>query len=303
MIDYSAALAVAMVARTGSFEKAARALNVTASAVSQRVKGLEERLGLALIERGAPCVATEKGEWLCRHVERVGMLEQELMGRLPGLLEGSAPARRATLDLAVNADSLATWLLRPVADFARDSDVLLNLAVDDEEHTAEWLRRGKVLAAVTSLGGPAQGCRVSALGALRYRATASPEFMARHFPAGVTAEALAQAPALTFNHKDRLQQEWARRVLGCDLSFPTHWLPSTQGFVEACLAGMGWGLNPEALVKAHLASGRLAELIPEAPYDRPLFWRANRLAAEPLSGLTRRVLAAARRELTPLAQA
>ena len=117
------------------------------------------------------------------------------------------------------------------------------------------------------------------------------------FPAGVTPDAIADGPALTFNQKDRLQHEWVRQALGRDVTLPTHWLPSTQGFVDASLAGMGWTLNPVQLVREHLASGRLVELVPGATLERPLFWQINRLAADHLSDLTRNVLTTARREL------
>lgn len=298
MIDYPAARAVALIVQTGSFERAASALNVTPSAISQRVRLLEERLGAVLIERGSPCTATEKGTLLCRHMEHVGMLETELMHQLPALVDPAAPAQRVTINIATNADSLGTWFVAAAAAFTQGSDHLLNIAVDDEDHTAGWLRRGRVLAAVTSLAKPVQGCRLNPLGKLRYHATASPGFMERYFPAGVTAEAVATAPALTFNQKDRLQHEWGRQALGQDVDFPTHWLPSTQSFVDASLAGMGWALNPFQLVKAHLASGRLVELVPGATLDRPLSWQVNRLAAYHLSDLTRHVLATARRDLT-----
>lgn len=82
-MDYAGLRAVAMVVQTGSFEKAALALHVTPSAISQRVKQLEERLGAVLILRGNPCTATEKGEWVCRHMEHVGMLESELSASFP----------------------------------------------------------------------------------------------------------------------------------------------------------------------------------------------------------------------------
>ncbi|WP_044561606.1 LysR family transcriptional regulator ArgP [Azospirillum sp. B4] len=297
MIDYPAARAVALVARTGSFEKAAAALNVTPSAVSQRVKQLEERLGAVLIERGSPCAATEKGEWLCRHVDHVGMLERELTEHLPGLADPDAALPRVTLNIATNADSLGTWFLAAAAPFTQESDHLLNIVIDDQDHTADWLRRGRVLAAVTSLEKPVQGCRVTGLGALRYHATASPDFVARHFPAGVTALALAQAPALTFNQKDRLQRAWIRQVLGHDVAHPTHWLPSTQSFIDASLAGMGWGMNPALLVRDHLDAGRLVDLMPGATLDVPLFWQVSRLAADRLSGLSRQIVQAASYEL------
>jgi LysR family transcriptional regulator, chromosome initiation inhibitor len=296
-MDYPALRAVAAVVRTGSFEKAAQALNVTPSAVSQRVKQLEERLGAVLIVRGNPCRATEPGERLCRHVERVGMLEAELFGQLPALRGPDTASQRVTLRVATNADSLGTWFLRAVSRFTAASGHLLNIAVDDEDHTAEWLLRGQVLAAVTARSRPVQGCRVVALGALRYHATASPAFIARHFGDGVTAATIAEAPALTFNQKDRLQAHWMRQAFGREISGPTHWLPSTQGFVEACLDGMGWGMNPAQLVTEHLSTGRLRELIPGMHLDIPLYWQCNRSAADQLAGLTREVAAVAASQL------
>lgn len=299
MLDYPAARAVAMVVLTGSFEAAARELHVTPSAVSQRVKQLEERLGVVLIERGTPCTATPKGEWLCRHMEQVGLLEKELRQQLPTLETPETPGQKATIAVAANADSLGTWFLKAVASFSKSEDTLLNVAIDDQDYTAEWLLRGRVLAAVTSLKKPIQGCHVTPLGALRYRATASPTFVAKHFPHGVTTKAIAEAPGLIFNQKDRLQHDWIRSSLGKTLPYPAHWLPSTQSFVEACLAGMGWGMNPEVLVKDHLKAGRLVEIDPGSILSVPLFWQVSRLARERLKGLTQSVVATAKRELAP----
>jgi len=299
-MDYAGLRAVAMVVQTGSFEKAALALHVTPSAISQRVKQLEERLGAVLILRGNPCTATEKGEWVCRHMEHVGMLESGLFSQLPALLSSDEVSSRVTLHIATNADSLGTWFLKAVSTFTHQSGFLLNVAVDDQDHTAEWLQRGRVLAAVTSLEKPVQGCRVTPLGFLRYHATASPTFIDRYFPKGGSETELAQAPALTFNQKDRLQQQWISQVFGASIVHPTHWLPSTQSFVDAALLGMGWGMNPALLVRNHLAEGRLVELVAGTPLDVPLFWQVNRLAADRLRSLTDAVVEVARRELVQI---
>ncbi|MEE2862240.1 MAG: LysR family transcriptional regulator ArgP [Pseudomonadota bacterium] len=296
MLDYAGARAVAMIVQTGSFEGAARALNVTPSAISQRVRNLEERLGVVLIRRGQPCIATEAGAWLCRHMENVAMLEEALLEHLPGAA-GPDGGPRVTLEVATNADSLATWFLPAAAAFAKQSDHLLNIAIDDEQHTADWLRQGRVLAAVTSLAPPVQGCGVTRLGSQRYRATASPAYVRRHFGDGVTPAALARAPALRFNQKDDLQQSWVRQVFAQPVALPCHSVPSTHGFVDACRAGLGWGLNPASLVEDHLASGALVELVPETPLDVPLFWQISRMAAERLQGLTTAVIGAARAAL------
>lgn len=283
MLDYPAALAVAMVVQTGSFEGAARALGVTPSAISQRVRALEERLGTVLIERASPCRATAAGDALCRHIELVGLAERDLMAQLPA---SAYQTDRVTLSVAVNSDSLGTWVLPALAGFARDADILLDIAVDDEDHTTDWLKSGRVVAALTAVAKPVQGCKSIALGRLRYHATASPGFVQRFFSDGVTLAALARAPALTFNQKDQLQNEWVQTVFGQRLAPPTHWLPSTQGFVTAAVQGLGWGMNPASLVQEHLHSGRLVELIADTAFDRPLFWQINRRAAEPLRALS-----------------
>ncbi|ESQ89242.1 hypothetical protein ABAC460_13170 [Asticcacaulis sp. AC460] len=297
MIDYSAARAVSMVVQTGSFEKAAEALFVTPSAVSQRVKNLEERLGVVLIARGNPCIATEQGEWLCRHMEHVGMLEHELIRQLPGLRTPEETTQRVTLSIAVNADSLATWFVPALAAFANASQYLLKVAIDDEDHTAEWLEGGRVIAAVTSHAKPLRGCHVTPLGSLRYAATASPEYVERYFPNGVTAKALESAPALTFNQKDSMQLNWVRQAVGKPVRFPTHWLPSSHSFVDASVAGIGWGLNPITLAQDHMKAGRLVELVPGQLLAVPLYWQINRLATQHLTDFTRQVALAARERL------
>jgi LysR family transcriptional regulator (chromosome initiation inhibitor) len=297
MLDYSALAALAAVVREGSFERAARALHVTPSAVSQRIRLLEERMGCALVVRGQPCRATEAGRRLCQHVDRVRLLEQDLQDDLPALApEGLA---RVPLPVAVNADSLVTWFAPAMASFAAEAPVLMQVAVEDQDHTAEWLRSGAVLAAVTSAAHPATGCSSLPLGAMRYLAAASPAFVARHFADGVGAGSLARAPSLAFNPKDELQDRWARRLCHRHVELPRHALPSSHAFVTAALAGMGWGLHPQALIDRHLRDGTLVELVPHAPMDVPLHWQQARAASALLDGLTTRILAAARAALLP----
>jgi LysR family transcriptional regulator (chromosome initiation inhibitor) len=297
VIDYAALQAVAAVVRSGSFERAAGLLHVTPSAVSQRVKALEDRLGFFLIRRGNPCQATEKGEWLCRHLEQVGLLEAALLRQLPALGPEEEEGARVTLHIATNADSLATWFLPAAAAFSEETGHLLDIAVDEEGQTADWLAHGRVVAAVTSREKPIPGCRRVGLGSLRYVATASPGFRDRYFAGGLTEATFARAPVLTYSRHDALQARWLKEALGLQPVCPSHWLPSTHAFVDGSLAGMGWCMNPVSLAAPHLASGRLVELAPATPLDVPLYWQVNRLAADLLAPLTRAVEAAARKGL------
>lgn len=286
IFDSSQLAALAAVHRRGSFDAAAAELGVTQSAISQRLRALEDRAGTLLICRGNPSRATEVGLRLIRHFDEVVLLERQVAEDLPGVQAGAISLR-----IAVNADSLATWVIPALAQVP---GVLFDLVIDDQDFSQDWLRRGEVAAAVTAHPGPLQGCDTVPLGALRYRATANPTFMARWFPAGVTADSLAKAPALTFSDKDRLQAHWvAARKLGLRSEFPSHRIASTHGFVDACLYGLGWGLNPEPLVGGHLAAGRLVEVIPDSPLDVMLHWQFARLTAASIQPLTRAMRAAA----------
>ena len=222
MLDYAALHALGAVVREGSFERAARTLHVTPSAISQRIRLLEERVGCALVIRGQPCLATETGRRLCQHMDRVQLLEQALQGTLPQLAPDGRT--RVSLPVAVNADSLATWFAPALSTFAAQNPVLMEMAVDNEDHTTEWLRSGTVLAAVTATARPATGCNSQALGAMRYIAAASPGFVSRYFAEGVTPGSLTQAPSLVFNSKDELQTRWVHRLCQQHVELPRHTL-------------------------------------------------------------------------------
>lgn len=277
MFDPAQLSALAAVHRRGSFDLAAAELHVTPSAISQRIKALEEAAGTLLIRRGQPCCATATGLRLVRHHEETALLNKALAEDLQTV---SDPA---LLRIAINADSLATWVIPALA---QAPGFLYDILIDDQDFSQDLLKTGEVAAAITSHPGPLQGCDTVSLGPLRYRATASPAYVARWFGQGVTAQTLAQAPALRFNDKDRLQAQWAARQIGQDFALPSHRIASSHGFVDACLCGLGWGMNPEALVAPHLATGALVEIARDAPLDVPLYWQFNRLTARAIAPLT-----------------
>ncbi|MEJ8472601.1 LysR family transcriptional regulator ArgP [Roseibium algae] len=293
-IDPGQLNAVAAVLRSGSFEKAAQRLSVTPSAISQRVKVLEEQLGVVLIVRGLPCHATPAGSRILRHAEEVALLERSLSADIGGADHSEA---FPTVRIAVNADSLATWL---VPAMAASGDLLFDLQIDDQDHSAHWLRHGDVRAAISADEAPVQGCDCVPLGTLSYRATASPEFMARWFSAEVTLETLLMAPAMIYNSKDNLQSNWMKQTFGHEVSPPCHWLASTHAFVDAAVAGLGWGMNPEPLVRDLIKAGDLVELVPDASLSVPLYWHVSRSASKGLVSLTDAVRKAGREYLQPL---
>lgn len=229
----------------------------------------------------------------------MALLENQLRRTNPDLLP-DMPAPAPTLKLAVNADSLSTWFMDAMAAFTAGGNELLDLRIDDQEHTGERLRQGEVIAAVTATGTAIAGCNTWPLGTMRYVAAASPGFIARHFADGVTAATLARAPIMTFDRKDRLQDQWMQaHGLTSRTHAPRHFLPSNFGYVRACEVGMGWGMHPLTLIGQQLAEGRLVQLLPNTAMDVPLYWAHPRTAQVALERLTQCVMAAARQWLEP----
>ncbi|AHV91483.1 LysR family transcriptional regulator ArgP [Bordetella holmesii] len=291
-LDHDHLRALAAVVREGSFERAASALHVTASAVSQRIKTLEDRSGRLLIQRTVPARPTPDGQVLVQLAEQTALLEHDALHRL-GVAEDEIT--QASIPVAVNHDSLETWFIDAATRFAARSSATLDMQSEDQDHTAALLRNGTVLGAVTTLAEPVQGCRIHPLGSMRYVATCSPDFLARHFSSGVTARTLAAAPVLVFNRKDGLQARFARRIMRSHpWQPPVWWVPSSRAFVQATLDGLGWTMNPLPLIKDELDSGRLVPLRRRAWEDVPIYWQHWRVNSQAMSVLTDSVLAAAR---------
>ena len=278
MIDYALLDALAAVVRHGSFDRAASELNVTASAVSQRVKLLEERVGSVLVKRGQPCVATASGALLCRHTERVRLLEAQLADDMPSMAGSLLGQSWPTLRVAVNDDSVGTWFVDAVAEFCAQRRMLLDLVIDDQDYTAQRIRDGSVQGAVTTQAEPVQGCRSVRLGRMRYLAVCSPAFFTRFFGEGVNREALRRAPCVVFNPKDALQARFMRRLTRAEIDPPQHWLPHVGGYLRACVTGLGWGMCPTQMIDTLLERGELVELSPGRHLDVDLYWQSWRLS-------------------------
>lgn len=277
--------ALLAIAEHGTFEAAARSLHVTPSAVSQRIRALESASGRVLVRRGSPCLPTTAGRALLRLARQVRLLEDEIRAELT-----EDAASRLDLPVAVNADSLATWFRGVVSEVATWEGAVLRLHVEDQAWSADLLRAGDVLGAVTSDPSPIQGCSVTGLGALRYVPAAAPE-LAERWRRG-RAPDLARMPAVVFNEKDTLQDDLAR-ARGQVVSSQVHRVPTSADFLEALRLGLGWGAVPEPQLAPELASGRLVRLGARWHVDVDLYWQCWRLDSPALSRLTAAVRRAA----------
>lgn len=273
----------------GTLEAAARELHVTPSAISQRLKALEQATGRVLLVRSRPVQVTEPGRAVLRLARELELLTADTARELADD-PGPVPLR-----LAVNADSLATWFLPALAPLR--GEVLLDLHRADQDDTAALLRDGTVMAAVTAAVTPVPGCSSTPLGVLRYRPAAVPAFAQRWFPDGPTAAALGRAPVVHFDREDDLQRGWLRRRTRGRADPPAHHVPSTEGFVQAVRAGLGWGMLSDLQLEDPALRAAVVLLDPRATVDVALHWQRWKVRSASLDRVSDTVLAAGRQAL------
>ena len=284
----------------GTFDAAARELSITPSAVSQRVKAMEQLVGRVLLQRTTPIVPTPDGEVVLRHARQVRLLDEET-SRALDVPDADVPGRTPSIPLAVNADSLATWFLDALAIVRADTEVVFDLHREDQDRTAELLRAGTVMAAVTAEAEPVQGCSSVPLGVDRYRAVAAPSFVRRYLDGADTERRMTarldRVPLVDYDRDDDLQQGFLRRVLGHAPRGPRHFVPNSADFARAVQLGFGWGLLPEAQCLGALERGDLVELTPGRRADVALWWQRWNLASPLLERVTEAVRAVAAERL------
>lgn len=289
-IPLDLARTVAAIVDEGTLEGAARALHITPSAVSQRVKALEQRLGRVLLVRTRPVHVTDAGAAIVRLARQMALLEHDALAEA-GLDDDGD--RLTPVGIAVNADSLATWLLPALAEVAHEHPVVFELHREDEEFTTRLLESGQVMAAVTSQSASVPGCTVTLLGTARYRAVASAAFVERWMPDGATPAAFGRAPRIDFDRRDDMQAAFLRtirvRATPPIHTPPIHYVPASTEYAKAVELGLGWGMLPEAQARG---TG-LIELVPEKPLDIPLYWQQWNLASPLLTAVSDAVARAA----------
>lgn len=285
--------AVLAVLDAGSFEQAAQRLHLTASAVSQRVRALESALGAPLVIRGRPCRATHAGMRLAQYLRRAQLLEQDLRAEF-----SAGHAAPLTVAVAVNADSLASWFLPALAPFLLAEQVLLDITLDDQDHTYALLEAGLALGCVSTEARAMRGCFAEPLGIMRYRCMATPDYRRRWFARGMTRSALARAPVIVFNRKDDLQAEFMARHFGmAEQACPRHYIPASEPYLQAIRLGLGWGLLPEVQMRHWQEEGALVDLQPAKPMDVGLYWHGWKVQSPRLEKMSATLIAAARKVL------
>jgi LysR family transcriptional regulator (chromosome initiation inhibitor) len=300
MLDARQLDALTAVIEHGGFGPAAKALSLTLAAVSLRIKALEDQMGQRLLVRGKAVRATAAGQALLAHVKQVRMMEADLLSGLQGGGASGAGTRWQSLSVAINADSLASWFLPGVAAVLQRHRLLLDVVIDDQDHTHGALKSGEVMGCVTTLAQAMRGCVAEPLGVMRYRCVAAPAVVQRcRTPAGaVSPHRLLAQPAVIFNRKDALQDDFLRQHFGLrDALYPRHFAPAVDAFEEALVQGLGWGMVPEQTLVNRPA---LQEVLPGATVDVALYWQHWTRESPSAQRLTAAVKAAAQARLVPI---
>ena len=286
MLDYKLLEALSAVIEHGGFERAGDALGISQSAVSQRLRSLEVRVGQPVLIRSPVPHATPAGQRLLNHVQQVRLLERDLAGSIPTLVESTSRLR-----IALNADSLATWWSTAVSDFCQQEGVLLDQVIEDQDIGLQRMREGDVAACLCSSPQPVAGARCVALGTMTYLPLATQAYQDRYFPHGPTLEAFRSAPVIVFGPNDQLQHRFLAQC-GYHGRFPYHLCPSSEGFLKMATSGMGYGMIPESQARRELDSGLLSSIAPGQQLDVPLYWHFWRHGVSLMDRLTNGLLAA-----------
>lgn len=276
-LDTASLDCLAALAEWGGFERAAQALAISQSAVSQRLRNLEAQVGQPLVVRTRPLRFTQAGKVLLRYARQMQALRADATREL-----GQRLSHDERLPLAVNADSLATWVLPaldPLVQAGQREGYGVELIVDDQDFTHDWLRQGEVLGCVSTVARALRGCQCQPLGLMRYIAVAAPSFIAQHLPGGLHAGNFSQLPFIVFNRKDDMQAQWVSRAFAVSAPrLKERCVPSSEAGCRAAVMGWGVAVLPELLAHAELADGRLHPVCPEVWLDVALYWHQWKLA-------------------------
>ena len=250
--------ALAAVVEAGSFGLAAKNLHLTQSAVSQRIKDLEDQLGQILLIRNKPLLLTDAGTKVLVYYQKIAALEEDLKTDLnPDTVDGFK-----TIKLAINNDNLEYWFLTRMSDYIKKNNLLLDLYTKDEKLTAEYLKKGKVFACISSEKSVGSNYQTTYLGKLTYRCVANKKYYKDFFTKGVSRKSISKAVFVLFNRDDYLSYNYLDKYFSISSEdiIHKHFIPSSAVLEQAINAGLGFGLLPEISIQKKIKSGTLIDL-------------------------------------------
>jgi len=257
--DLNVLSAYVAVAEERSFTRAAKRLNVSQSALSHAIRGLEERLGVRLLSRTTRSVApTDAGAELLAHLGPALADIRGTLEKLAGLRD--KPAGRVRL---VTPRLAATTVVAPkLGQFAREyPDVVLDITTEDGRidlvaggydagiQFGEYIAQDMVAVRVSADHRPA--------------IVGSPEYFASH-PKPKSPRDLVGHRCINFRHGSQGLYRWefdkGRKSLNVAVNGPLV-VDDTQLVIRAALDGVGLAFLAEQHAEPHLSSGAFIRVL------------------------------------------
>lgn len=265
-MDYASIKTLESVIRNQNFERAAKELFVSQSAISQRINQLEAHYGQRLLIRELPYKATELGEKILSHYRKVLSLEQALE-----LGSHEASEVKPTIRIAMNVDSLEIWFKKVLLNSEIAKLLNLEITIDDEKDTLDYLKSGRVDLAIGIVKTPVSNHDCIKLGTMTYALVASPEFKKEYASKNIRDLNFNQHSAIVFNERDDLHTAYLKKYYHFSGTYPKTSIPSVMGIKSALISGYGYGLQPLMDIQKELKSKQLVLLDKGNSYEREFY--------------------------------
>lgn len=248
--------AFARVVEAGSFTAAAARLQTAKSSVSEAVRALEERLGVRLLDRTTRRVRpTEAGLLFYERCRR--LLDEAEAARAEVQSAGAAPG--GLLRVAAPEGFAPRFILPALAEFL-NAHPTLEIELVEAQAYARLVDEGLDLA-IRITGTPDPSLVVRKIGVSRTVIVATPSYLAASPPLK-RPEDVAHHRTVGFTPL-AWRDTW--RIDGRDISVRPRLLSNnTESMRVAALAGLGLVVLPEWMVADALASGALAQVLPDS---------------------------------------
>lgn len=242
------------VARAGSFAAAARELGLVPSAVTYRIRQIEDALDALLFDRTSRTARlTAAGAELLREGERLLAEIDAVANRVRRVATGWESQLTLSVDTVMCSD---TVMELAQAFFEVSPQTRLRIRDEALSGTLECLVNGQAdLALGVSLEtGAAPGIRSRVMGELAFVFAVAPHHPLADAPEPLADELLLQHRAVAV--ADSVQRGHAI-TLGLLAGQDVLTVPTMRAKVDAQLRGLGTGFLPEPLAQPHVQAGRL----------------------------------------------
>jgi DNA-binding transcriptional LysR family regulator len=244
------------VARAGSVSRAAAALNVTPSAVTQQIQGLEAYLGTSLTSKaGRRVVLTESGE---RYYEMIGE-EFERIAEATQFIRGSRSV--ATLTIRASPSLASKWLLPRLPAFL-DAYHDIEVHLDGTTEATDFAREAVDLD-IRHGDGRWPGLFVEGFAQERFLPMCAPHYCP---PQSLSANDL---PRHRLIHSVKSQVQWKEWFSLARAPNPGRWsrimFDRTHMSIDAAVRGMGIALESNLMMWQEIREGSLTCPVSQPP--------------------------------------